>query len=472
MPRNQDDVASPLDQVKRDLQDQAIRQVRLGWGDQHGIVRSKTLTTGEFLNSVESGKDFPSLTIFDTTNHPITYPFAASNHLELPGISGLPDVALVPDLATYRTLPWLDGTAWVLGDMHLQDGEPDPLCTRQFLKRQIARVNQAGFEPIIGLEVEFHVFRLIDAHLSPEESGNPPAPPTVANLAHGYQYMSENRTDELEDVLAAIRSAMLDMGLPLAGLDAEWGPGQCEITFQPMPALAAADAMLLLRGAIKQLCRRRGCHATFMTLPKIPNALASGWHLHQSLQDTKTGSNAFVGDGGGRDPLSDIGMRYLAGLLAHAAGTALMTTPTINGYKRYRPDSLAPCHANWGHENRGTMLRIVGARQSGQIHIENRVGEPCANPYLYIASQLIAGLDGIERGLDAGPPANAGYQGGQPRLPRSLMEAIDAFRQDELLQAALGRHLSTYLAALKEFEVARFLASVTDWEHQEYFEIY
>jgi len=342
MPRNQDDVASLLDQVKRDLQDQAIRQVRLGWGDQHGIVRSKTLTTGEFLNSVESGKDFPSLTIFDTTNHPITYPFAASNHLELPGISGLPDVALVPDLATYRKLPWLDGTAWVLGDMHLQDGEPDPLCTRQFLKRQIARVNQAGFEPIIGLEVEFHVFRLIDAHLSPEESGNPPAPPTVANLGHGYQYMSENRTDELEDVLAAIRSAMLDMGLPLAGLDAEWGPGQCEITFQPVPALAAADAMLLLRGAVKQLCRRRGYHATFMTLPKIPNALASGWHLHQSLQDAKTGSNAFVGDGGGRDPLSDIGMRYLAGLLAHAAGTALMTTPTINGYKRYRPDSLAP----------------------------------------------------------------------------------------------------------------------------------
>jgi glutamine synthetase len=470
MPETPDDPASHRRRLEQTLQDQSIRQVRLGWGDQHGIVRSKTVTTREFLNCLDSGKDFPSLTIFDTTNHPILYPFTGENDLGLPGISGLPDNIVVPDPSTYRKLPWLDGTAWVLGDMRLQDGEPDPLCTRQFLKRQVARMNQAGFEPIVGLEVEFHIFKVTDPALTPDESGKPPMPPAVSNLTHGYQYLSENRTDELEDVLAAIRSALLEMELPLAGLDAEWGPSQCEITFEPMTALAAADAMLLLRTAIKQICRRRGLHATFMTFPKIANVMPSGWHLHQSLNDGKTGTNAFIG-GDGPNPLSDLGMRYLAGLLAHAAGTSILTTPTINGYKRYRPDSLAPCHVNWGCENRSTMLRIVGARQSRSIHIENRIGEPCANPYLYIASQIVSGLDGIERNLEAGPQSSAGYQGGQ-RLPRSLMDAIAAFKQDDVLQAAFGRHLSTYLVALKEFEVGRFLSSVTDWEHQEYFEVY
>jgi glutamine synthetase len=225
--------------------------------------------------------------------------------------------------------------------------------------------------------------------------------------------------------------------------------------------------MILFRSAVKQIARRYGYHATFMCRPKLPNVCSSGWHLHQSLN--RNGTNAFMSE---EDDLSELGKRYLAGLLAHARGAAALSTPTVNGYKRYRPHSLAPDRVVWGKENRGALLRVVGGRGDPGTRIENRAGEPAANPYLYFASQIYCGLDGIAAKMALAPPADTPYEAKAELLPRTLEEALHYLRKDEVLRKGLGATFVDYYCAIKEAEVARFNLEVSDWEQREYFDLF
>jgi glutamine synthetase len=150
----------------------------------------------------------------------------------------------------------------------------------------------------------------------------------------------------------------------------------------------------------------------------------------------------------------------------------VFTTPTLNGYKRFRSHSLAPDRAVWGHDNRGVMVRVVGGAGDTATRLENRVGEPAANPYLYMASQVLAGLDGMERRLDPGPSADAPYEMKAPLLPKSLGEAVAVLRGDTFFREKLGVGFVEYLLTIKDAEIARFQAEVTDWEHREYFEAF
>jgi glutamine synthetase len=170
--------------------------------------------------------------------------------------------------------------------------------------------------------------------------------------------------------------------------------------------------------------------------------------------------------------LSETGKHFLGGLLQHARASSIFTTPTLNGYKRFRPHSLAPDRAVWGHDNRGVMLRVLGGVGDAATRVENRVGEPAANPYLYMASQILAGLDGIERRLDPGPSADTPYEAKADPLPRSLGEAVAALRESAFFREKLGAAFVDYLLTIKEGEIARFQAEVTDWEQREYFEMY
>jgi glutamine synthetase len=292
----------------------------------------------------------------------------------------------------------------------------------------------------------------------------------VSVLSSGYQYLTETRFDQLEPVLETIRRDVVALDLPLRSVEIELGPSQCEFTFQPQAGLAPADTMMLFRSAVKQSARRQGCHATFMCRPKLPNAMSSGWHLHQSLRDRRSGANVFVPDGEGQ--LSTLGRHYLAGLLAHARATAAFTTPTINGYKRYRQYSLAPDRVIWGRDNRGVMLRVIGGPGDAATRIENRIGEPAANPYLYMASQIVAGLDGVRQKLEPGPSADAPYEMDAPLLPKSLDEALAALRDDDCIAEGFGQAFVDYFIRVKQGELARYHAEVSEWEQREYFELF
>src|SRR5580692_4740860 len=160
------------DQIRQTLDEGDIRQVRIGWGDQHGIMRGKSLTVPEFRRSLADGKDFQLVTtIFDTTNHPIVSPFAAGNFPGVPELTGLPDGILVPDPTTFRRLPWVDGAASVLSDAYFQNGKPVPFSTRGLLRGQLDQLAAEGYELVVGLEIELYIMRLLDPMLSPEACG-------------------------------------------------------------------------------------------------------------------------------------------------------------------------------------------------------------------------------------------------------------------------------------------------------------
>lgn len=446
-----------------------LRQVRISWGDQHGILRGKTLEVKHFLAAMAEGKDFQTATlIFDTTNNPAVPPFEAGGFGD-ERLTGLPDGVLVPDPTTFRVLPWVDGTGWVLAEFYYRNGERVPFDTRGVLQRQLTALERDGYTYTTGAELEFYLTRLVDPKLSFADSGWPPAPPEVTALSHGYQYLTENRGDEADGILSVLRDQIVALGMPLATIEDEWGPGQVEMTFDPLLGIASADNVLLIRSAIKQICRRHGYHATFMSRPAFPNIVSSGWHLHQSLGDAGS-PNIFPGQNG--ELLSEVARHFMAGLLEHARASSVLTTPTINGYKRYIANSFAPDRIAWAEENRGAMIRVSGARGDGSTHLENRIGEPAANPYLYLASQLISGRDGIARKLDPGPSADEAYLADVPLVPATLEEALRCFDRSELMRRELGDVFVNYLTTVKKKEVARFNAAVTDWEQREYFEVF
>lgn len=449
--------------------------VRLVFCDPHGLARSKTLTVPAFRAALRNGMDFsPGPFLFDT-GHAVAVDFLDQPGIGVEEIHGAGDFLVVPDPGTFQTLPGLEPrTAWVLGDEFLRDGSRHPLSSRDVLRRVGARYAALDLTPVVGLEVEWYLTRRVagPAGCAGNGFGRQGGAPEVCAVNSGYQFNLDTLSDSVSAVTGPLAMLLLELGLPLRSMEHESGPGQLETTFEPLPALDAADAMLLFRTMAKQSCARRGHHASFMSLPRVDGFDPSGWHLHQSVVDG-AGANLFAA-GDGPAGASVAGLAYLGGLLARARDLCLLSVPTVNGYRRLGPAfPLAPSTAGWGVENRGSMVRVLG--EAGAAHLENRVGDPCANPYLAIAAQLHAGLEGLLNGpaqLDGGSPA---------RLPQSLAEALEAFRAGPA-DVLLGAPLTAVLTRLKQSEVARFAAwcaaerpppdEVTEWEQREYFETY
>ncbi|HEY1259966.1 MAG TPA: glutamine synthetase family protein [Stellaceae bacterium] len=446
--------------------------VRLSFADQHGLLRGKTIVAAELDGIFRSGCTAPSSLLAKDTSHRTVFPvFSRGGGFDMPEMQGAADLVLVPDPLTFKVLPWAPHSGWLLCEAYFSNGRAAPFDTRRLCRQVLDGLNRRGFDYIAGLEVECHIFKLEDPRLTAGDAGQPGTPPAVSLLTQGYQLLAEARYDHCDEVFELLRDPIAGLGLPLRSLEVEFGPSQLEFTFRPTSNLESADTMVLFRSAVKQVCRRHGYHATFMCRPKLPNVFSSGWHLHQSLRDRSSGANAFMPENAA-EPLSPVGRRFLAGLLHHAPASAAFATPTINGYRRYRPYSLAPDRVAWGRDNRGAMLRVLGGPGDPATRIENRIGEPAANPYLYIASQAALGLDGIDRGLDPGPSADSPYEIAAPALPRSLGAALAALQQNQPLHAAFGPGFIDYFIRIKEAELARFEQEVSDWEQREYFDLF
>lgn len=454
--------------LRRIVEEQRLEVIRLSFPDQHGILRGKTLIASEALASLESGCSITTTMLAKDTSHRTVFPvFTTGGGMGMKEMEGGADFLMVPDPLTFRVLPWAPHSGWLLCDIYFGNGRPVPFSTRQLYRNMLDRLASRGLDFVAGLEVEFHIFKLNDEKLAPEDATQPGSPPSVSLISQGYQYLTEQRYDQMAPALDVIRRDALALGLPLRSVEVEFGPSQCEFTFAPTKGLEPADNMVLFRAAAKQIAQRHGYHATFMCRPKVPNVFASGWHLHQSIVSRATGENAFAGKDD-RDGLSSFGRAYMAGLLEHARAATVFTTPTINGYKRYRSYSLAPDRAIWGRDNRGVMIRLLGSGDAA-TRLENRVGEPAANPYLYMASQILAGLDGVDRKLDPGPSADTPYETNAALLPKSLREAVLALRDDPFFRQEFGAEFIDYYVHIKNAEIERFQAEVSDWEQREYF---
>src|ERR1700678_3316496 len=472
-----DEQARQAKAVAQRIKKDKLELVRFSFADQHGVLRGKTLVAADALGALGGGVTMTTTLLAKDTAHKTAYPvFTAGGGFDMAEMQGGGDFIMVADPTTFKVLPWAPNTGWLLCDIYFGDGKLVPFSTRQILRDAISRLAAEGFAFRAGLEVEFHLFKLENPRLTPADATWPPRAPEVSLLNQGYQYLTESRYDQIDAALTPIRHGVEALGLPLRSLEVELGPSQCEFTFRPQEGLAAADTMILFRAATKQIARRHGMLASFMCRPALPNLFSSGWHLHHSLIDRKRGSPAFVGRVGGG--LSDTGRNFLGGLLAHARAAAAFTTPTVNGYKRYRPFTLAPDRAIWARDNRGVMVRVLGEPGDPATRLENRVGEPAANPYLYIASQIYAGCDGIAQKSDPGPGADTPYETDAPPLPKNLGEAVAALRADPVFRKGFGDGFVDYYAHIKEAEYARFMteggkeADVTAWEQNEYFDLF
>jgi glutamine synthetase len=449
-----------------------VQVVRFSFPDQHGLLRGKTLVVDEAIKAFKSGVTLTTTLFAKDTSHRTVFPvFTTGGGFDMPEMQGACDTLMVADPETFQVLPWAPHTGWVMCDVYFSNGNPVPFATRHLFRRALEQLSTLGYEFMSGLEVEFHVFKVTNPNMKPEHSGQPGTPPDVELLSQGYQYLTELRYDAVDDVMELLRKNIAALDLPVRSLEVEYGPSQFEFTFAPTKGIRSADDMILFRSAVKQICQRNGYHATFMCRPKIPNVVSSGWHLHQSLVNVPDGKNAFIPTRDG-DPLSVVGQNYLAGLLAHAQGATALSTPTINGYRRYRPYSNAPDRAIWGRDNRGVMLRVLGGLNDPASRVENRVGEPTANPYLYFGSQVLSGMDGLRRKLELPPSADTPYETQADPLPRTLGDAIDALRANECLREGFGNAFIDYFCKLKEAELNRFNLEVTEWEHREYFETF
>jgi glutamine synthetase len=468
-------------ELKKRLEREPLELVRIAWADPHGASRAKAVSLPVFFDALENGYNINvATTTLDSAGGRVFKSFTRGGGMGLDEMTGSPNLVAVPDPSTFRALPWAPEVGWVLTDEYFRDGRPFHFSSRHLLRRQAARLAQKKMELMVGLEMEWYLARVAEERLSEEHVGIPGIRGRAirtAPIEPGFSYHSETNMDIMQPVLGELARTYVALGLPLRSIENEWGPGQVECTFSAGRALRTADDLVLFRTATRQVCRRLGCFATFMARPALKGYYASGWHLHQSLVDDE-GKNLFAG----AELLSPMGQSFLAGLLEHAVPSTVFATPTVNGYRRFRPNSLAPDRATWGFDHRGAMVRVLGGKGDAATRLENRVGEPAANPYLYIASQIVAGLDGIERKLQPGPRDDEPYAADRPLLPASLGQALDALEASTLYRRQFGELFVDYYLKLKRNELGRYRkwldenrvaeSEPTEWEQDEYFDFF
>ena len=461
-----------------------VELVRFAWCDLHGMLRGKTMVASAAVKAMMSGVGMVStLLLKDSADRTAYKVFETDGAMDVPGFEFAGNVMLLADPASYQQLPWASKTGWVQCQAWHNDGLPVAFDTRRVLQNALARLAEAGYGMTCGLEVEFHIYKIrgdaASNQLNPMQAEWPGHAPDVSLIHPGFHMLSEQWADMADEPLRIVQHTAQALGLPLLSLEIELGPSQVEAVFDATDALQAADNMVLFRSAVKQALRRAGYHATFMCRPPFPGIMSSGWHLHQSLTDVKTGSNAFMRqapvqvstqqDAG--HTLSDVGEHYLAGLLVHAQAASPFCTTTINGYDRFRPQSLAPQSAVWGRDNRGAMLRVIGGANDNATRIENRIGEPAANPYLYMASQIHSGINGVQARMHAPKATAAPYAAQDGLLPKSLGKALEMLNSDFSFCAEFGTDFIRYFTRIKESEVARYESAEDkdDWQRREYF---
>jgi glutamine synthetase len=371
---------------------------------------------------------------------------------------GYGDFAVHPDLATLRLVPWLPGTALVIGDVAWLDGAPVTASPRQILRRQLDRLAERGWTAMAGTELEFIVFR--DSYEAAWELG-------YRELTPANQYnvdYSVLGTSRVEPLLRGIRNGMAGAGMTVESAKGECNPGQHEIAFRYADALTTADNHVIYKTGAKEIAAQAGMSLTFMA--KYNEREGNSCHLHVSLRD---GDDRPVFAGDGPNGFSEVFEHFVAGQLAVLRELTLLYAPNINSYKRFAEGSFAPTAVAWGLDNRTCALRVIGHGSS--LRVENRTPGGDVNPYLALAAAIAAGLYGIENELSLEPEftGNA-YGSDKPRVPATLRDAAELFEKSSLARAAFGEDVVEHYANMARVELAAFDSAVTDWERVRGFE--
>lgn len=376
------------------------------------------------------------------------------------------EVIAVPDESTLLPLPWDRRFVWMVADMSYGGKEPFALCPRSTLKRQIDAAAEAGFTCDLGVEPEFYVFR--PESLEQDEGRLIPAVRS-GEIKPSPAYDVETTLDS-SHFLDRMVECMGEAGFNVYSFDAEGGEGQYEFDFDHGPILEMADKMTLFRLMARQIAKESDLLVTFMPKP-YSNVWGSGAHFNMSLSSIETGDNIFREDGKSQSWTKEA-YAFTAGILRHAQALAAISNPLVNSYKRLVPRladgniSWAPIMVSYGQNNRSCMLRLPDNRPA----IENRSVDTGANTYLAGAFMLAAGLEGIREDLEPGNPTeDLTYERSDiSRLPRTLLEAIEAFEKDPLTYEVFSKGFIRDYVDMKRGEWEDAQVQVTDWERNAY----
>ena len=437
------DVAAVCERLRAD----GVDVVRVSYPDLIGVDRGRDVLLDELPAAVGHGLAF-CRAVYHTS--PMGDVVPVQGGLE----AGLPDIHVRPDLTTLTTLPWEPNAAWCLGDATTPDGAPAPESPRVVVRRVADQISDLGYTLTCGPELEFYLCQR-DADGSWRRYAN----------ELGNVYVVGRKGDPRGLLLHMLRQ-LRDAGLHVTAANHEFSPGQFEINLGHSAVADAADRSFRLKSAVQEIARQQDLLATFMAKP-FNDEGGSGFHVHVSLGDGE-GGNVF-GDPRGPDGLSAPGRHAIGGVLRHARALSALLNPTINSYKRFGPDTLAPWLVDWGLDNRSAMVRIPPERGAG-ARMEVRLGDATANPYLAMAAVGAAVYLGIADKVD--PPAKLegyGYDASKAEmLPLRLPDALDALEADTELTGVLGDYFVTSFLSYKRHEIDRFERFVTDWEFREY----
>ena len=450
--------ASKLEEA---IGDHRIDTVLVAFPDLQGRLVGKRVTGSYWVDHMAGGYE---------PLHACNYLLAVDSEMNvLPGYTfanwsqGYGDMAVQPDLATIREIPWLEKTALVLCDLvDEHDGSPIEVSPRRILQRQIARAAELGYRVMFASELEFFLF-----HESLDEA----AAKGYANLTphslviEDYHILQTTRD---EYVIRAIRNGIDGAGVPVEFSKGEAGRGQHEINLVYADALEMADRHVIYKNGAKEIASQFGRAITFMAKYSADD-VGSSCHVHSSVWPVD-GGDPLMWDGKSADNLSRVFRGWLGGQLASGRELAWMFAPTVNSYKRYQPESWAPTALAWSVDNRTCGFRIVGHGNS--FRLESRIPGADVNPYLAYAATIAAGLHGIEHELDPGPRFNGNAYAAPdlPRVPSSLAEAIDAFATSKIAADAFGTDVHEHLLNTARQELAHFDRAVTDWERKRNFD--
>ena len=401
--------------------------------------------------------------------HACIYLFTVDMEMEpLPGFTltswerGYGDMKLVPDLGTWRLLPWLPKTALVFCDVYTEEGEPIEEAPRWVLRRQLERATKAGYRVKTASELELYLFReSFDEARAKRYHGLTP----VSGYLEDYHILQTSREEPL---VRAIRNGMEAARVPVEFSKGEWGRGQEEINLRYADALEMADRHVLYKHGVKEIAGQQGCSVTFMAKYDM-GAAGSSFHLHSSLWDGAGRRNLFAARDGSREG-TPLFQQWLAGQMAMARELAYFYAPTVNAYKRYQAGSFAPTRIAWGWDKRTCGFRICG--DGGGFRVENRIPGADANPYLAFAATIAAGLHGVAKKLR--PPAmfegNAYESAALTQVPKTLREALGELEGSKVAREAFGPKVVQHYLQHGRLEQQAYDQSVTDWELIRHFE--
>ena len=442
-----------LENAQDFLKKNNVRYILAQFVDIHGVAKTKSVPVDHFQDILTDGAGFAGFAVWGLGQEPHD-----------------PDFMAVGDLETLTLVPWQPGYARIVCTGTVK-GKPYPLDTRHILQQQVNRMNQRGWVLNTGLEPEFMLLsRNSDGSLHPADDSD-----ILEKPCYDYKGLSRSRAflEKLVDSLQTI-------GFDVYQIDHEDANGQFEINFSFSPAITSADRYVLFRMAASEIAREFGTICSFMPKP-MTNRTGTGTHMHMSIWDNN--GNDLFKDKSDKNQLglSELAYQFLAGLLAHAPALAALVAPSVNSYKRLvvgqslSGATWAPAYISYGDNNRTSMVRIPQGR------LELRLSDSSCNPYLATAAVIAAGLDGIERNLDPGPPHNINHyryteealkEMGIGILPQNLNEAINALKKDILFFDQLGQDFLNEYIQLKEMEWIEYQRHVSDWEVNRYLEFF